>query len=290
MFYIFFFSYLHNTISPVCQILNEQLAAAAPLEPSGKECSSYISCDKCVASRCAWCISQRACREDQAWICQGDTDHIGLGGVGKHTACPSPEEHLRAAAERAQRKESIRLSEEQGASKNTNYCSSAHCSEAEQSSNQGQDDDAHIVELNRRAMLGRENPHYGEQFPYQTLVLTQSASTAQIKKAYRQLSLRFHPDKNVDHVEKARVAFEQIAAAFDILGNAEKRAIFDDMGSGEHAEAFQSEEAYQRYGKKNENNFYQGHRLITPLTEGLWEKRLGSGNTVWLVEFYAPWF
>jgi protein disulfide-isomerase A6 len=44
-----------------------------------------------------------------------------------------------------------------------------------------------------------------------------------------------------------------------------------------------------KYGKKNENNFYQGNRLITALTEDLWERRVGMGDDVWIVEFYAPW-
>jgi hypothetical protein len=33
-------------------------------------CSSFLGCDACVAGGCAWCISQRGCRPDEAWQCQ----------------------------------------------------------------------------------------------------------------------------------------------------------------------------------------------------------------------------
>ena len=62
-----------------------------------------------------------------------------------------------------------------------------------------------------------------------------------------------------------------------------------DVGLSGNPEAFNSEEEYNKYGRANENNFYQGHRLITPLSEGLWERRVGASDDVWLVEFYAPW-
>ena len=61
------------------------------------------------------------------------------------------------------------------------------------------------------------------------------------------------------------------------------------MGGGDQPESFNSQEAYEAYGKANENNYYQGHKFITPLTASLWERRVGSGDEVWLVEFYAPW-
>ena len=35
--------------------------------------------------------------------------------------------------------------------------------------------------------------------------------------------------------------------------------------------------------------FYAGHKHITSLTEKLWERRVGQTDTVWIIEFYAPW-
>ena len=101
----------------------------------------------------------------------------------------------------------------------------------------------------------------------------------------------FHPDKNPGEEEKALadLAFKDIVSAHEVLSDPEKRAIFDDMGGAEAPESFNSQAAYEEYGKKNHDNFYSGHKYIQPLTESLWERRVGSGDTVWLVEFYAPW-
>jgi len=84
-------------------------------------------------------------------------------------------------------------------------------------------------------------------------------------------------------------AFKDISAAYELLNDPQKRAMFDDIGSGEEHESFNSQEAYEKYGKANQDNYYQGHKHITPLTETLWERRVGTGDEVWLVEFYAPW-
>lgn len=66
-------------------------------------CSSFLGCEACVSGGCGWCISQRACRPDEPWQCQGDVDHIGLGGIGKHTMCPSQEQLRVARLERQTR-------------------------------------------------------------------------------------------------------------------------------------------------------------------------------------------
>jgi len=146
-------------------------------------------------------------------------------------------------------------------------------------------------ELKRRSDLAGDG--FGLKSPYETLELTAaaSASTADIKKAYRKLSIMFHPDKNPGTEEQAMalLAFKDISAAYELLSDPQKRAMFDDIGSGEAHEQFHSQEAYEKYGKANQDNFYQGHKHITPLTETLWERRVGTGDEVWLVEFYAPW-
>ena len=151
----------------------------------------------------------------------------------------------------------------------------------------GNDKVLHLLEIEQRAARAAEG--YGKIHPYETLNLDVSASNGEIRSAYRKLSLQFHPDKNSGS-PKAEEAFRDIVAAYDVLGDPEKRAIFDDFGNdGSLGEAFMSEESYHRYGRVNENNFYQGNKLITALTENLWERRVGSGDDVWIIEFYAPW-
>ncbi|CAO3620170.1 unnamed protein product [Mucor fragilis] len=64
---------------------------------------------------------------------------------------------------------------------------------------------------------------------YQVLQIEKDASDQQIKKAYRKLALKFHPDKNssADAVEK----FKDISEAYEILSDPEKRRVYDNRGS-----------------------------------------------------------
>ena len=62
--------------------------------------------------------------------------------------------------------------------------------------------------------------------PYKELGVAKSASADEVKKAFRKLAKELHPDKNPgDKVSEER--FKRITAAFDLLGDAEKRAKYD---------------------------------------------------------------
>lgn len=73
---------------------------------------------------------------------------------------------------------------------------------------------------------------------YKILGVSKTASVSEIKRAYKKLALQWHPDKNVDNREEAEAKFREIAAAYEILGDEEKRTRYDsgedvdDMGSG----------------------------------------------------------
>jgi curved DNA-binding protein CbpA len=58
---------------------------------------------------------------------------------------------------------------------------------------------------------------------YQWLEVPANASQQEIRKAYRKLALKYHPDKHKGHEQR----FREIAEAYEILGNAEKRSQFD---------------------------------------------------------------
>ncbi|XP_068565396.1 dnaJ homolog subfamily C member 1 [Cebidichthys violaceus] len=62
---------------------------------------------------------------------------------------------------------------------------------------------------------------------YQFLSLDQDASGAEIKKAYRRLSLSLHPDKNKD--ENAETQFRQLVAIYEVLKDEERRSKYDDI-------------------------------------------------------------
>ena len=62
--------------------------------------------------------------------------------------------------------------------------------------------------------------------PYKELGVARGASQDEIKKAFRKLAKELHPDKNPGNRE-ADERFKRVTAAFDLLGDAEKRAKFD---------------------------------------------------------------
>ena len=62
--------------------------------------------------------------------------------------------------------------------------------------------------------------------PYKELGVSKGASADEIKKAFRKLAKELHPDKNPGNTS-ADERFKRITAAFDLLGDAEKRAKFD---------------------------------------------------------------
>eukprot|EP01034_Spumella_vulgaris_P033371 gene33371-41182_t len=63
---------------------------------------------------------------------------------------------------------------------------------------------------------------------YEVLGVSKQASAVEIKKAYRKLALKFHPDKN--SAPSAEAAFKSISAAFDCLSDQSKREMYDQYG------------------------------------------------------------
>ncbi len=64
---------------------------------------------------------------------------------------------------------------------------------------------------------------------YEILGLAKNASDDEIKKAYRKLAIKFHPDKNPDD-KKAEEKFKEAAEAYEVLSNAEKRQRYNQFG------------------------------------------------------------
>src|ERR1700719_3159967 len=60
--------------------------------------------------------------------------------------------------------------------------------------------------------------------------VARDATEAQIKQAYRKLARKYHPDVSKEPDAEAR--FKDVGEAYEVLRNAEKRAAYDQLGSG----------------------------------------------------------
>jgi len=66
---------------------------------------------------------------------------------------------------------------------------------------------------------------------YETLGVARTASDADIKKAYRKLAMKYHPDRNPGKEKEATERFKEINEAYSALGDPEKRKQYDQYGT-----------------------------------------------------------
>ena len=64
---------------------------------------------------------------------------------------------------------------------------------------------------------------------YKILGVEKNASENDLKKAYRKLAIKYHPDKNQGN-EEATEKFKEISEAYEILSDSEKRNVYDQFG------------------------------------------------------------
>ena len=98
---------------------------------------------------------------------------------------------------------------------------------------------------------------------YETLGISENASADEIKKAYRKLARKYHPDINKD--PQAQDKFKEINAAYEVLSDAEKKAKYDQFGD-------------QMFGGQNFHDFASGHGAGVDLDEILRQMFGGGGG------------
>jgi len=82
---------------------------------------------------------------------------------------------------------------------------------------------------------------------YKVLGLKQDATKSDIKKAYRKLARKYHPDLNPNDSE-AQKKFQQINEAHEVLIDPEKKKKYDKYGKDwQHAEEFEKARSQQQY-------------------------------------------
>jgi len=98
---------------------------------------------------------------------------------------------------------------------------------------------------------------------YETLGVSENASADEIKKAYRKLARKYHPDINKE--PEAQEKFKEINAAYEVLSDPEKKAQYDQFGD-------------QMFGGQNFQDFARGQGADVDLEEIL-RQMFGGGGT-----------
>ncbi|ETW84197.1 hypothetical protein HETIRDRAFT_313801 [Heterobasidion irregulare TC 32-1] len=128
---------------------------------------------------------------------------------------------------------------------------------------------------------------------YATLTLSESASSEEIKRAYRKLALIYHPDKHATKGESAKadasLKFQQIGFAYAVLSDEKKRNRYDrtgktdegfDLGPGEDGWEAYFEELFDRVTREKLDQMKKEYQGSTEETEDLKKAYLNTDGSI----------
>lgn len=116
---------------------------------------------------------------------------------------------------------------------------------------------------------------------YQILGLGRTAGADDIKRAYRRLALQYHPDRNSGD-RKAEERFKEIAEAYSVLSDSNKKAAYDSQYDYYHSPNYYQQE-YQRQQQQQYQQQYQRQQTNYPPPRTTYQRKTQSqGEMGWL--------
>ena len=111
---------------------------------------------------------------------------------------------------------------------------------------------------------------------YKILEVSENADILKIKKQYRKLAMKYHPDRNAGD-EKAAKKFREITEAYEVLSNGKKRKEYDYKRENESNQPKNKNNKENFKSKSSQNNFTFGKEFFKSAAEmkGMFENSFG---------------
>ena len=116
---------------------------------------------------------------------------------------------------------------------------------------------------------------------YKILEVSENADILKIKKKYRKLAMKYHPDRNAGD-ERAAKKFREITEAYEVLSNGEKRKEYDYKRENENNHTKKKNDKENFKNKYSENNFSFGKEFFKSAAEmkGMFENSFGLDKMI----------
>lgn len=140
------------------------------------------------------------------------------------------------------------------------------------------DDISHCKNINRFLILNTLNALMEFIDYYKVLEIDKNATPAEIKKAYRKLARKLHPDLNPND-KSAQERFQRVNEANEVLSDPVKRKKYDEYGKDwEHAEAFEQAKRQQRNSPGDNRRTYTSNTGSAEDFSDFFESMFGGGG------------